>query len=636
MLNNILLCGYPVLLLILVFYRAEFTGPGQTAGEYLSRKQSGMIRAAACLGVILHHLVQRATGYGAAGKGPITLFNYTGILFTALFFFFSGYGLLTSYNTKPGYLDSFLWKRLPTVLFPFWTINFLGILLNYFIYGIVHKSPAMYLSELTGFTLVNGNGWFIIEIVILYLAFYLLFMEIRNKDAALALLCVFTAALIVYGFNRGHDPKGNQVHWFKGEWWFNSTAAFIFGLLYARFRRQADAFFRKYYPVILPSAVVLLAVSFQASVYTVVHFGYYHDTISSFTRRRELITLFSQIAVCFLFVMAVLLLNMRITLHSRILQFVDGISMELFLIHGYFVNRIFANVRMRDPLRFAAVFLCSMASAWAVSFFTRRASAGFIRKFGRKTIPRCTLESEAKRRKRDRTLKLLAGTALVSGSLFVLYREVGEAVFAGSEYREEYRMIQSAVVGDEVLWGHFETDRSRIGRERLTWIVVKREGGRVCLLSKEGIAGSSYNRKHEKVSWEESDLRELLNSSTFTKMFSSYEEKSVVRVNGDMISLLTAEEAEELFDSDRQRELMVTSAAEQDGTNVNRLSKANYWDMKGYRSSWWWLRGRNGERSITAPVVTVDGKVSLEEKTVNRPGGAIRPVIWLSVSSDKV
>ena len=54
--------------------------------------------------------------------------------------------------------------------------------------------------------------------------------------------------------------------------------------------------------------------------------------------------------------------------------------------------------------------------------------------------------------------------------------------------------------------------------------------------------------------------------------------------------------------------------------------------MKGYRSSWWWLRGNKGEASIYAPVVTVDGNVAKTEKEVNRTGGAIRPVIWLDLS----
>lgn len=46
-----------------------------------------------------------------------------GILFTSIFFFFSGYGLITSYLNKENYLDSFLIRRIPAVLFPFLITN---------------------------------------------------------------------------------------------------------------------------------------------------------------------------------------------------------------------------------------------------------------------------------------------------------------------------------------------------------------------------------------------------------------------------------------------------------------------------------------------------------------------------------
>ncbi len=54
--------------------------------------------------------------------------------------------------------------------------------------------------------------------------------------------------------------------------------------------------------------------------------------------------------------------------------------------------------------------------------------------------------------------------------------------------------------------------------------------------------------------------------------------------------------------------------------------------MKGYRSSWWWLRQDPGEESAFAPIVTENGTVITGEKYVNKPKGAIRPVIWVSVS----
>ena len=38
-----------------------------------------------------------------------------------------------------------------------------------------------------------------------------------------------------------------------------------------------------------------------------------------------------------------------------------------------------------------------------------------------------------------------------------------------------------------------------------------------------------------------------------------------------------------------------------------------------------------GENSVTAPIVTVDGEIREAGKEINRPGGAIRPVIRIQL-----
>lgn len=632
--NRYILLIYPISLLILVLAGARLSGRGKINPEYLSLEQSGMIRAAACLGVILHHLAQQVTGYGVFSiKAPITVLNYTGILCTALFFFYSGYGLIISCENKPGYLDTFLGRRLPAVLIPFWTVNLLGILLNRFGYGI-HKSLTAYLSDLSGITLVNSNGWFIVEIVILYLAFYVCFKRIRNQNASLTLLCIFTVALIFFAFSRGHDVDGNKSHWLRGEWWFNSTGTFLFGLLYARFRQKADPLINRYYPFILSASLLLFGAAFWSAIYTVNHFGYSRSVNSYLGNKGEACTLLAQTAACILFTCVILLLQMRISLHSKILGRIDRISTELFLVHGYFVNRIFGNVRMNAALRFALVPGCSIAVAAVISPSVKWMVKQTQQRLSRTKPANNTLESKIAEQNRKKRLKILK-TSVAAGLAVIFLISANQAawrlVFARREYEKECGALNESSIGDEVYWGRFETDRSRIGKERLVWIVIKKEGDEICLLSKEGIAGSSYHQKHEAVNWENSDIRNKLNSEQFLRMFSKYETESLMDIDGDQITLLTTQEAKEAFSSDQDRELVITSAAEQDGTNINRLSKEHYWDMKGYRSSWWWLRGEPGIKKITAPIVTVDGTISLEEKTVNRPNGAIRPVIRVRI-----
>ena len=127
-------------------------------------------------------------------------------------------------------------------------------------------------------------------------------------------------------------------------------------------------------------------------------------------------------------------------------------------------------------------------------------------------------------------------------------------------------------------------------------------------------------------------MRLLLNSQEYLEMFNKYELERLVKNNGDRIYLLTPEEAQEFFSSDEERELSITQAAEAKGTNINYMSKANYWDVKDYRSSWWWLKGSSTEPSVYAPIVTSEGVIETDTKVVNKPSGAIRPVVRVRIS----
>ena len=632
--NNTLLTIYLLIWFLLVFYKASFAGRGGRNSAFLRPEQTGMIRAAACIGVILHHVTQQISSYGSRDFGPIGIFNYLGILFTALFFFFSGFGLITSLYSRPDYLRHFLCRRLPPVLIPFWLINALGVFLHTAVYG-ARWTGRQILLNISGITLINSNGWFIVEITIFYLLFYLIFRLVRNRDAALVLLCMAVAGIMVFSFFQGHDPVVAKVHWFRGEWWYNSTISFIFGLVFARFRARAEALFRNRYAVLMGISSLLFVLTLRASIYCVRRYGYYRMDLYTDVVRNSAITLASQMAACIAFVIFVLLLNWKLAFGNRALRFLSGISRDLFLIHGYFVSRIFGSVRMPQYLRYAAVLSCSIACTallspcinYLVRLVTRlllRAEAFVSERVKAAAagssdgVQSAAINSErvraAERRKRRRISGKTAVFGVLLGGSILLSFSLSRRLFAAREYAEECRKLQQASVGEEVLWGRWETDPGRPGKERLSWTVIAKEPGRVCLLSRFGIAGSYYHRKHEAVSWEESDLRKRMNSEEYTRMFSSYEMKSLLEEDGDYLTLLTVEQLMDLYPLQQDRVLAVTEAARRQGTNADRLS---HYEMPG-------------EKSITAPIVNMDGSVSMTKKPVNKPSGAVRPVLWVN------
>ena len=629
--DNTLLSLYPVMFFLVVLFNAGVRP--KTAGEedFLSIRQTGAVQSAACIGIILHHLSQQVTNYGSLDKGLITVFSYAGILFTAVFFFFSGYGLMVSLQRRTDYLNTFLQRRLPTVLIPFWLCNSIILLTNRLFYGVRYSFDQM-IRYISGIDLINGNGWFIIEIVIIYVLFFALFSMFRNRDIALILLTMAVFVLIAYGFFSGHDPKNEQ--WFKGEWWYNSTITFALGLWYARFRHKLDSFFSLRYRTLSILFFLLFIASFRFSVHCVGRYGYYYYLSVSVGRKYACITLVSQATTCSIFVIWLILLLMKITLGNRILASLGKIRLPLFLLHGDFVSTVFSNIKMHAFFRFGAVIICSVLAASVVSPI----SAYLVKKVSRASIlekkTRGTLEWEDHIRTRKRRLRILKLIVVLSASLLLcvlMFQMLDKTVLSQKQYLEEAEALKKASVGDRVLWGRFETDPGHLGKERLRWIVINKEEDCITLLSEKGIAGEVYHHKHQEISWEDCDLRKRLNSDVFTGMFSKYEAADIVPQNGDMLSLLTVDEAESFFDSDKDRELAITEKARREGTNTNVMSFHNYWGVKGYSSSWWWLRGEAGRSDICAPIVTVDGTIAEEEKAVNKPNGAVRPVVRVRI-----
>lgn len=644
--TNLLLL-YPLLLLVLLLYKAKCCTGGGYSAAFMSLEQCRMIRGAACIGVILHHLTQGITGYGSLWRGPITIFSEAGYLFTAIFFFFSGYGLIVNVYEREDYLDHFPARRLPTVLIPFWLINAMIVTVKALAgWGVYHfRTAVMFVS---GLLLANSNGWFVVEITILYLLFYLSFRFLRNKNISIIALSAAALFLMCWSFTRGHDPPEAQIHWFRGEWWYNSTAAFLFGIWYARLRKKMDSLRLKsraegggVYAVILAAAAAGFALIFNTAIRVNKRLGYYHSGLAG--RNDSLITLFFQSAACLAFLILLLLILRKITLNSPALTWVGKRSLELFLLHRPVMDLLPDSLLKYPFLWYAAVLTGSLIACAVISPLTRGLSQMIRRwlegKPGKdEKIQRAAsrnedaqsshIQRQERMAKRARIPRTALWIALPAAVLVTLYLTVGRYVIREAQARQEYQALQSAQVGDRVLFGRFDMDLFA-GKDRLSWIVVKREGGRLCLLCEKGIAGSFYHRKHEAISWEDSDLRKLMNSEESLKAFSGAERKLLVPDGEELVSLLTVQEAKELFRTDEQRELDVTEAAKARGTNTNLLSKANNWDMKGYRSSWWWLRGEDGQEDITAPIVTVDGIISEHEKYVNKPGGAIRPVIWV-------
>ncbi len=629
--SNILLTIYPALYLLFIFMGSKLASKGEFIEEPWNRQQSLMLQAVACIGVVLHHVTQEITGYGVMDKGPITIFNSIGILFTSLFFFFSGYGLVISVRTKEAYLKMFLWKRMPVILIPFWTANIISVFVRIF-YMQIPMEPIDIIKYVLGLVLINGNGWYIVEIFFLYLVFFLIFKIFKNQKVALILLSLTSLIPIMIGLRSGHDESTMGNHWFKGEWWYNSTIVLVMGLWVAHFKERVIAFAQKHYRILMIASSVLLVLMYVIEEYVRMVYGYYSVTPIGQKFTNSEITLFAQAALCLLFTWVVLLLSLKISLGNKLLEGISVISMEIFLLHGIFLQCIFNVSQMSEAMLYIAVLACGIVAAIIVHLLDKAILTCMhrhVERKGRKLSEyEKALQKAETRRKRRMFILIVLLMGIVIGIGWFIY---ASWIRLAGEYEKELETLSQAQVGDVVTFGRYDTNPTSIGTDRLQWIVLQKEGNTLMLITKQGIAGSVYHQKHAEVNWKESDLCAFLNDTLYDDIFSRYEQEIIVDnpVSDDRLSLLSEIEVETFFADDISRQLSITDVAKSKGTNVNSASKANRWDMKGYRSSWWWLRGE--QVSKTAPIVTEDGIVLTDEKYVNKPNGAVRPVVWVQV-----
>jgi len=271
---------FSLIWLLLIFVGHWFKKGRDPKSEFLCPAATKSLQGLAAFGVLCHHLSQTAA-YQTLNQ--IQVFRETGFLFVAVFFFCSGFGLIKSLNTRPNYLKGFLWHRLPSVIVPFYVMNLFYIAYN--LYYKTEMSVSEWICKITGVALLNDNAWFVPVIVILYISFYLIFKSEKTQskgERTRSFILIFLVIAVQVGwflFNK-HFPwwlgeknwwrslsawntspwwKHPVALWFEGEWWVESTIAFLFGMLVAQYQEKFYAFFTRAYWVKLLCSLLIFA-----------------------------------------------------------------------------------------------------------------------------------------------------------------------------------------------------------------------------------------------------------------------------------------------------------------------------------------------------------------------------------------
>lgn len=321
---------------VMLLFGAKVYGPKKWNDEFLSLEQSKALQGFLAVCIMLHHVGQKTC---ASWINPPTriqkglgFFVPLGFMFVAVFFFFNGYGVYKSFHTKQNYLKGYFAKRVLPVILALYTTTLIYFAVRLII-GQKMKGNDIILY-LTSIKLCNPYTWYVIVLPFFYMFFYFCFRFIKKDGIAVA----GTTALVVLYMLLGTRIRHND-YWIRGEWWYNCVVLFPVGILFAKFEKELIAFFKKTYVVLMPLTVLAVYPVYLWSRFMCNIYGYYGENWGApddlFRKRMSLL---SESIICIVFVLAILLLGMKVKIGNKFLKFMGSITLEFYLIHGIFVE----------------------------------------------------------------------------------------------------------------------------------------------------------------------------------------------------------------------------------------------------------------------------------------------------------
>ena len=226
----------------------------------------------------------------------------------------------------------------------------------------------------------------------------------------------------------------------------------------------------------------------------------------------------------------------------------------------------------------------------------------------------------------------IAGTFAYNKSVFEETASKTESSSQEKDKNPEYK------VGETIEFGNYPQDKD--GSEKpIEWIVMKKEGNQVLLLSKYVLDAKPYNEELEEVTWETSDIRQWLNNEFYTTAFNKAEkakiqtslikneDNSEYGTSGendteDKVFLLSKKEAKTLFSNNEEKIAKATEYAEKSGVYVNEEKVAG-----------WWLRSPGDNSDSAAVVYSYGWGYRYGYDVYYSYGGGVRPALHLNLQS---
>ncbi|RKM56442.1 hypothetical protein D6853_06550 [Butyrivibrio sp. X503] len=322
-----------IILPVIFLWRSRIAKEGEWNNGFLSLEQSKALQGICVIIIVIHHISQKVFAdqeISALVRSGMSPFANMGAFLTSVFFFFNGYGLYKSYINKPGYLDHFLKKRLIAPLVAYYVTGWAFLVIRLALgEEMGRKLFVLYLTEIVH---CSPYSWYIVILMIFYVVFYLVFKYAKNERSAITLFTIIVLAYIAIAL---FVPKND--YFIRGEWWYNSIIMMPLGMWLARREDKIIDHVKRNYNKYLVIHLIPAFPAFRLSYLILKKIGYFSDSIPNGIICK-LISLSAQTLAIYVFIACILLISMNISIGNKVLAFLGKYTLEIYLIHGIFVE----------------------------------------------------------------------------------------------------------------------------------------------------------------------------------------------------------------------------------------------------------------------------------------------------------
>ncbi|MBE6587344.1 MAG: acyltransferase [Ruminococcaceae bacterium] len=243
----------PIILVVITLIGVRFSGFHK---DYAGISQTTAVKGFFAAVIVMSHLL----GYVTSLAHPTeeiyrTVINHIGQLMVAMFFFYSGYGVVVSYQKKGDYYNTFLKNRLLKVLVHFDIAVLLFAIMNLVL--SISYDKAQYITCWVGWGSIGNSNWFIFDTLVFYfIAFIAMTVREYTKTdmkifaSVVSVLCLFFWAIMAILYGKA------------ATWWYDTVLCFPVGIWYAVFKDKIDAFAKKWYFYLPTLALLSLGFAF--------------------------------------------------------------------------------------------------------------------------------------------------------------------------------------------------------------------------------------------------------------------------------------------------------------------------------------------------------------------------------------